>query len=78
MSEKFFKGVVGEQAEKSAKAGAAMAKKSGSRLWTSVCDGILADTLARQGKAEESQKAREEATRRAGELPTNMRRRVEE
>ncbi len=39
MSAKFFKGVVGDQAEKSARAGQNMAYKSGMKLWMSVSSG---------------------------------------
>lgn len=56
MSWKFFKGVVGEQAEKSARASQALARKGADRLWESVANGVLADTLdvaARYGEANE-------------------------
>lgn len=74
MSDKFFKGVVGEQAEKSARAGQNMASKSGMKLWISVSENALADTLERQGKRDEAAKWRQMALKRAGELPSELQR----
>ncbi len=74
MSAKFFKGVVGEQAEKSARAGQNMAYKSGMKLWMSVSNGMLADTLERQGKREEADRVRHAAIRLAGQLPKALQR----
>ena len=74
MSAKFFKGVVGEQAEKSARAGQNMAYKSGMKLWMSVSNGMLADTLERQGKREEADRVRQAAIRLAGQLPKTLQR----
>lgn len=74
MSWKYFRGVVGEQAEKSARAGHAMAKKAGNHLWISVTDNMLADTLEKQGKGSEAGAAREEALRVAANLPENLKR----
>ncbi|KAL9112711.1 MAG: hypothetical protein Q9227_003014 [Pyrenula ochraceoflavens] len=73
MSNKFFKGVVGDQAEKSARAGQAVAKKSGNPLWISVTDGMLAETLEKQGKLEEAGRARHEAIRMLHALPPKIR-----
>jgi hypothetical protein len=69
MSWKYFRGVVGEQSEKSARAGRAMAKKANDRLWVSVTDEMLAETLDRQGKAEEARNVRDEAYRVMMGLP---------
>lgn len=77
MTDKFFRGVVGDQAEKSARASAAMAKKSGNKLWTSVCDGMLAETLTMQGKRDEAVKARGEALRVLEALPDALKRTIE-
>ncbi|KAL3457817.1 cohesin loading factor-domain-containing protein [Aspergillus heterothallicus] len=74
MSWKYFRGVVGEQAEKSARAGQVMAKKASDRLWGSVTDEILADTLERQGKREEANGVREEGHRIMMGLPSALRR----
>jgi hypothetical protein len=75
MTDKFFRGVVGDQAEKSAKASSAMARKSGSMLWTSVCDEMLAESLAIQGKRVEAERAKEDALRVAERLPVGLQRR---
>jgi hypothetical protein len=69
MSWKYFRGVVGEQSEKSARAGRAMAKKANDRLWVSVTDDMLAETLDRQGKAPEAAGVREEADKVMAGLP---------
>ncbi|CAG8373802.1 unnamed protein product [Penicillium salamii] len=74
MSWKYFRGVVGEQAEKSARAGRAMAKRANDRLWASVTDDMLAETLERQGKGEEAQSVREEGHRLVAGLPPRLRR----
>ncbi|KAJ5613100.1 hypothetical protein N7510_006294 [Penicillium lagena] len=74
MSWKYFRGVVGEQAEKSARAGRAMAKRANDRLWASVTDEMLAETLERQGKSEEAQNVREEGHRLTMGLPPALRR----
>ncbi|KAL5047833.1 hypothetical protein BDW71DRAFT_196578 [Aspergillus fruticulosus] len=74
MSWKYFRGVVGEQAEKSARAGRAMAGKASDRLWVSVTDDMLAETLERQGKGEEATSVREEGYRVMTNLPPALRR----
>jgi len=74
MSWKFFRGVVGHQAENSARASQNLAKKSGSNLWISVADGLLADTLEVQGKHGEAEAARNEATAVAEALPDGLQR----
>jgi hypothetical protein len=74
MSWKYFRGVVGEQAEKSARAGRAMAKRANDRLWASVTDEMLADTLERQGKGEEARGVREEGQRLVMGLPPGLKR----
>ncbi|KAJ5570275.1 uncharacterized protein N7459_009705 [Penicillium hispanicum] len=74
MSWKYFRGVVGEQAEKSARAGRAMAKRANDRLWASVTDEMLADTLERQGKGDEARGVREEGQRLIMGLPAGLKR----
>ncbi|KAL5334781.1 cohesin loading factor-domain-containing protein [Aspergillus crustosus] len=74
MSWKYFRGVVGEQAEKSARAGQAQAKKANDRLWVSVTDEVLAETLERQGKGEEANTVRDEGHRVMAGLPPALRR----
>ena len=74
MSWKYFRGVVGEQAEKSARAGRAMARRANDRLWASVTDEMLADTLERQGKSEEARDVRAEGQRLIMGLPPGLKR----
>ena len=72
MSWKWFRGVVGEQAEKGAMAMHAMAKKSGSALWTSVADGMLSDTLERMGKMAEADNSSREGMDLFEDLPEKV------
>ncbi|OJJ43782.1 hypothetical protein ASPZODRAFT_135808 [Penicilliopsis zonata CBS 506.65] len=74
MSWKYFRGVVGEQAEKSARAGRAMAKRANDRLWVSVTDEMLAETLEIQGKNDEARAVREEGQRIIMGLPPTLKR----
>ncbi|EEP78657.1 conserved hypothetical protein [Uncinocarpus reesii 1704] len=69
MSWKYFRGVVGEQSEKSAMAAKAMARKTDDRLWINVTDELLAETLDRQGKASEARALREKADKDLAKLP---------
>jgi hypothetical protein len=55
MCSKFFNNIVGDQAEKSAKAAVVQAEKSGNVLWKSVADGMLAQCFEVQGKKKEAQ-----------------------
>ena len=77
MSWRFFRGVVAEQAEKSARASQSLAKKGRDTLWTSVADGQLSETLDMQGKGQEAEAIRREALELAGRLPVNMQRELE-
>ncbi|MCJ1393033.1 hypothetical protein MMC18_005905 [Xylographa bjoerkii] len=77
MSSKFFKGVVGEQAEKSARASLQLAKKGRESLWIGVANGVLAETLEKQGKGEEADAVRREGWDVAGRLPVAMQREVD-
>ncbi|OJD16601.1 hypothetical protein AJ78_03241 [Emergomyces pasteurianus Ep9510] len=61
MSWKYFRGVIGEQSEKSAKAARAMARKADDKLWISVTEDLLAATLDSQGKSGEASATREQA-----------------
>lgn len=74
MSWKYFRGVVGEQAEKSVRAGRAMAKRANDRLWASVTDEMLAETLERHGKGDEARSVREEGQRLITGLPPSLKR----
>jgi hypothetical protein len=55
MCSRFFNGVLGAQAEKSAKAASVQATRSGNALWQSVADGMLAKCYEVQGKKEDAQ-----------------------
>ena len=72
MSWKFFSGVVGEQAEKSARAGQALAKKCADNLWGCVAAGVLAETLDAAGRIEEAAQARLEGELYTKELPEKV------
>jgi len=72
MSWKFFKGVVGEQAEKSGKATQTLAQKGKDSLWLSVADEALAETLEAQGKRDEAEAVRREGREIARRLPLGM------
>lgn len=72
MSYKFFKGVVGEQAEKSARASENLAKKGMDALWKSVSAGVLGDTLEMVGRGEEAEKIRSRGREIARGLPERV------
>lgn len=72
MSWKYFRGVVGEQSEKSARAARAMAGKADDKLWVSVTEELLADTLDRQGKSGEARTGRAEAEKALESLPPGV------
>ncbi|KAN0102977.1 Cohesin loading factor [Hyaloscypha variabilis] len=55
MCNRFFRGVVGPQAEKSAKAASVQATRTGNALWMSVTDGMLARCYEVQGKLQDAQ-----------------------
>lgn len=62
---RLFENVVGEQAMKSAKAGAAQARRSGNLLWMSVADGMLAQSHEFQGQVKEAETTRAVAAENA-------------
>ncbi|KAK4169182.1 cohesin loading factor [Cladorrhinum sp. PSN259] len=64
---KLFENVVGEQALKSAKAGATQARRSGNLLWMSVAEGMLAQSHEMQGQINEAIMTRRSAVRLANE-----------
>ncbi|KAI4197681.1 MAG: hypothetical protein LQ350_005750, partial [Teloschistes chrysophthalmus] len=72
MSYKFFKGVVGEQAEKSARASEFVARKVMDGLWQSVSSGLLADTLDMAGKGQEAESMRQVGREIARSLPEGV------
>ena len=73
MSWKFFRGVVGEQAEKSARASQSLARKVGDGLWMCVSAGVVGETLESAGREAEAEEARKEGWQRADELPSSIR-----
>ena len=72
MSWKFFKGVVGEQAEKSAKASQTLAMQCKDALWMSVSAGVFGDTMEAAGRVEEAMRARENGIATARGLPEGL------
>ena len=72
MSWKFFRGVVGEQAEKSAKASQTLAQQCKDNLWMSVSAGVFGDTLEAAGRIEEAKRARENGLVTARSLPDGL------
>jgi hypothetical protein len=69
MTTTFFTGIVGDQAEKSARTGRSLAKKSHDRLWIAVADGMYGDIMERCGKPAEAEAARREAESLVMDLP---------
>ncbi|KAK2739195.1 hypothetical protein FQN57_006638 [Myotisia sp. PD_48] len=69
MSWKYFRGVMGEQSEKSAMAARATARKADDKLWISVTEDLLAETLDRQGKSVDAQALRRKADKELEILP---------
>lgn len=61
MTAAFFTNIIGEQTEKSAKAGRVLARRAGDRLWQCVADNMLADTYEKRGDAQNAAQARQEA-----------------
>lgn len=69
MSWKFFRGAVGEQAERSARASQNLAQQCMNGLWMSVSAGLLGDTLEVAGRNEEAERARLSGMKTSGSLP---------
>ena len=65
MSWTYFRGVVGEQAEKASRAALKLARDSSNVVWASAAAGMLADTLEVQGKMSEASSARADAVKLA-------------
>ena len=72
MTAMFFTDIMGEQAEKSAKAGRLLAKRCKDDLWICVADGMLVDTLEKHGKVQEAQVVRQEMLELKDKLPHNL------
>lgn len=69
MSWKFFRGVVGDQAERSARASQNLAHQCMNGLWISVSAGLLADTLEVAGRNDEAERARQNGMKTSAILP---------
>jgi Cohesin loading factor len=72
MSDKFFKGVVGDQAMKCAKAASHQARRSGDPMWLSVAQGMEAECLDIMGKTDEARKLGDAARKVSAELPEKV------
>lgn len=72
MSWKFFRGVVGDQAESCARAGQSLAQQCMNGLWMSVSAGLLADTLEVAGRIEEADRARLSGIKTSSSLPQGL------
>lgn len=72
MSDKFFKGVVGDQAMKCAKAASHQARRSGDPLWLSVAQGMEAECLEIMGRTDDAKKIRDAAKKITTGLPDGI------
>ncbi|KAK0661753.1 hypothetical protein DIS24_g2348 [Lasiodiplodia hormozganensis] len=73
MTAAFFTNIIGEQTEKSAKAGRVLAKRAGDRLWQCVADSMLADTYEKRGDVQQAFQPRQEAEALLPYLPAPLR-----
>ncbi|KAL9097744.1 MAG: hypothetical protein Q9165_000070 [Trypethelium subeluteriae] len=73
----FFTGISGEQAEKSARAARATAHNWHSGLWIVVADGMLEQTLGLLGKEDERRKIKTDALEKLSNLPEGVRKKLE-
>ena len=76
MRDLFFANIVGEQAEKSAKAGRSLASKTSNDLWLAVADGMLAETMELSGKFADAQRYKDEGMAAMERLPQSLRERL--
>lgn len=76
MAWKFFRGVVGEQAEKSARASQNMAKRINDKLWMCVSAGIVWEHLEAAGRIEEAEACWKEGCQIARSLPYGVRKTI--
>ncbi|KAF1353582.1 cohesin loading factor [Delphinella strobiligena] len=72
MNATFFKDIVGEQAENSARVGQTLARKCANPLWCAVASGMLARTSELCGLKESMVAAREEGLEAMGKLPYGL------
>ena len=76
MSEKFFNGVVGDQAVKCARAASHQAKRVGDPLWMAVTLRMEAQCMETQGKVGEASRLTRESERLRADLPDRLKRLV--
>ena len=72
MTDLFFHNIVVDQAEKSARAGRTLAKKSQDKLWTAVADRMYGNTLEKCGKGAEAAAVRREAQEAMERMPESL------
>ncbi|KAF2454418.1 cohesin loading factor [Lineolata rhizophorae] len=73
MAAEFFTNILGEQAEKSAKAAKTLASRCKSGLWGVVAGAMFAETLEKHGKGREAAQMRAEVEANLGGLPEGLR-----
>ncbi|KAF2432223.1 hypothetical protein EJ08DRAFT_695676 [Tothia fuscella] len=73
MTDMFFKGVVGDQAQKSTKTARVLAQRAGNGLWGAVAGGMMADTLEDLGSGEQAERVRGEVYAAVEKLPEGVR-----
>ena len=72
MSWKFFRGVVGDQAESSAKASQSLAHQCMNGLWISVSAGLMAHTLEVAGRNEDAGRVRLGGVKTSASFPSAL------
>ena len=72
MTDLFFQGIIGEQAEKSAQAARTLAKKGDNKLWLCVADSMYGEIKERCGKMQEAEAARREGMACLKTLPDDL------
>lgn len=77
MTDLFFHGIIGDQAEKSAQAARTLAKRNGGNdLWTCVADSMYGDIKETCGKHAEAHAVRQEALTMLNGLPEGLKQRL--
>ena len=76
LTDAFFHGIVGEQAEKSAFVSLQLAQRVEDPLWLSVAGGNFAEINERCGKTLDAEKAKNDARKLCASLPASLRQRL--
>lgn len=76
MTDLFFQGIIGDQAEKSVKAARSLARKGHDNLWWCVADSMFAEINERCGKPGEAAAARKEGANLLKGLPDSLKRKL--